>query len=197
MRLSRLIKHWGVARNPAGGDKRPWGISPTSGGWMPLSTTDTRGWMTAAEAWKRAKSLGPSARVGALLTPGCGVTVVDMDEDYDGNQMAMVEWLDSYAETSSSGRGTHIFVRANLAGGGRHAQQDTEGHRQQTRLGQPGNQQQLLAGGVTEVGLDAEALVARHRGGACGRRSRASSASGYVPLRRITGTDPFARGSSR
>lgn len=93
---------------------------------MPLSTTDTRGWMTAAEAWKRAKSLGPSARIGALLTPGCGVTVVDMDEDYAGDQMAMVEWLDSYAETSSSGRGTHIFVRANLAGGVRDAKQDIE-----------------------------------------------------------------------
>lgn len=126
MKLSRLIKYWGVARNPANGDKRPWGISPTSGGWMPLSTTDTRGWMTAAEAWKRAKSLGPSARVGALLTPGCGVTVVDMDEDYAGDQTAMVEWLDSYAETSSSGRGTHIFVQASLAGGVRDAKQDIE-----------------------------------------------------------------------
>ena len=126
MKLSRLIKYWGVARNPANGDKRPWGISPTSGGWMPLSTTDTRGWMTAAEAWKRAKTLGPSARVGALLTPGCGVTVVDMDEDYAGDQMSMVEWLDSYAETSSSGRGTHIFVQANLAGGVRDAKQDIE-----------------------------------------------------------------------
>nr|DAW80780.1 MAG TPA: Primase-pol, Primase, REPLICATION [Caudoviricetes sp.] len=139
MRLSRLIKHWGVARNPAGGDKRPWGISPTSGGWMPLSTTDTRGWMTAAEAWKRAKSLGPSARVGALLTPGCGVTVVDMDEDYDGNQMAMVEWLDSYAETSSSGRGTHIFVRANLAGGVRDAKQDIEVYGQERFIIVTGN----------------------------------------------------------
>ena len=126
MKLSRLIKHWGVARNPANGDKRPWGISPTSGGWMPLSTTDTRGWMTAAEAWKRAKSLGPSARIGALLTPGCGVTVVDMDEDYAGDQMTMVEWLDSYAEISSSGRGTHIFVQANLSGGVRDAKQDIE-----------------------------------------------------------------------
>lgn len=126
MKLSRLIKHWGVARNPANGDKRPWGISPISGGWMPLSTTDTRGWMTAAEAWKRAKSLGPSARIGALLTPGCGVTVIDMDEDYAGDQMAMVEWLDSYAETSSSGHGTHIFVQANLAGGVRDAKQDIE-----------------------------------------------------------------------
>lgn len=139
MRLSRLIKHWGVARNPAGGDKRPWGISPTSGGWMPLSTTDTRGWMTAAEAWKRAKSLGPSARVGALLTPGCGVTVVDMDEDYDGNQMAMVEWLDSYAETSSSGRGTHIFVQANLAGGVRDAKQDIEVYGQERFIIVTGN----------------------------------------------------------
>lgn len=134
-----MIKHWGVARNPAGGDKRPWGISPTSGGWMPLSTTDTRGWMTAAEAWKRAKSLGPSARVGALLTPGCGVTVVDMDEDYDGNQMAMVEWLDSYAETSSSGRGTHIFVRANLAGGVRDAKQDIEVYGQERFIIVTGN----------------------------------------------------------
>lgn len=134
-----MIKHWGVARNPAGGDKRPWGISPTSGGWMPLSTTDTRGWMTAAEAWKRAKSLGPSARVGALLTPGCGVTVVDMDEDYDGNQMAMVEWLDSYAETSSSGRGTHIFVQANLAGGVRDAKQDIEVYGQERFIIVTGN----------------------------------------------------------
>lgn len=134
-----MIKHWGVARNPAGGDKRPWGISPTSGGWMPLSTTDTRGWMTATEAWKRAKSLGPSARVGALLTPGCGVTVVDMDEDYDGNQMAMVEWLDSYAETSSSGRGTHIFVQANLAGGVRDAKQDIEVYGQERFIIVTGN----------------------------------------------------------
>lgn len=126
MKLSRLIKYWGVARNPVIGDKRPWGISPTSGGWMPLSTTDTRGWMSATEAWKRAKSLGPSARIGALLTPGCGVTVVDMDEDYAGDQMAMVEWLDSYAEISSSGRGTHIFVQADLAGGVRDAKQDIE-----------------------------------------------------------------------
>lgn len=139
MKLSRLLKYWGVARNPAGGDKRPWGISPTSGGWMPLSTTDTRGWMTAAEAWKRAKSLGPSARVGALLTPGCGVTVVDMDEDYDGNQMAMVEWLDSYAETSSSGRGTHIFVQANLAGGVRDAKQDIEVYGQERFIIVTGN----------------------------------------------------------
>ena len=106
---------------------------------MPLSTTDTRGWMTAAEAWKRAKSLGPSARVGALLTPGCGVTVVDMDEDYDGNQMAMVEWLDSYAETSSSGRGTHIFVQANLAGGVRDAKQDIEVYGQERFIIVTGN----------------------------------------------------------
>lgn len=126
MKLSRLLKYWGVARNPKNGDKRPWGISPVSGGWMPLSTTDTRGWMTAAEAWKRAKSLGPSARIGALLTPGCGVTVIDMDEDYAGDQMAMVEWMDSYAETSSSGLGTHIFVQADLAGGVRDAKQDIE-----------------------------------------------------------------------
>lgn len=139
MKLSRLIKHWGVARNPANGDKRPWGISPTSGGWMPLSTTDTRGWMTAAEAWKRAKSLGPSARIGALLTPGCGVTVVDMDEDYAGDQMAMVEWLDSYAETSSSGRGTHIFVQANLAGGIRDAKQDIEVYGQERFIIVTGN----------------------------------------------------------
>ena len=139
MRLSQLIKHWGVARNPANGDKRPWGISPSSGGWMPLSTTDTRGWMTAAEAWKRAKSLGPSARVGALLTPGCGVTVIDMDEDYAGDQMAMVEWLDSYAETSSSGRGTHIFVQANLAGGVRDARQDIEVYGQERFIIVTGN----------------------------------------------------------
>ena len=139
MKLSRLIQHWGVARNPANGDKRPWGISPSSGGWMPLSTTDTRGWMTAAEAWKRAKSLGPSARVGALLTPGCGVTVVDMDEDYAGDQMAMVEWLDSYAETSSSGRGTHIFVQANLAGGVRDAKQDIEVYGQERFIIVTGN----------------------------------------------------------
>lgn len=139
MKLSRLIQHWGVARNPGNGDKRPWGISPTSGGWMPLSTTDTRGWMTAAEAWKRAKSLGPSARVGALLTPGCGVTVVDMDEDYAGDQMAMVEWMDSYAETSSSGRGTHIFVQANLAGGVRDAKQDIEVYGQERFIIVTGN----------------------------------------------------------
>lgn len=139
MKLSRMIKYWGVARNPANGDKRPWGISPTSGGWMPLSTTDTRGWMSAGEAWKRAKSLGPSARVGALLTPGCGVTVVDMDEDYAGDQMAMVEWLDSYAETSSSGRGTHIFVQANLAGGVRDAKQDIEVYGQERFIIVTGN----------------------------------------------------------
>ena len=139
MKLSRLIKHWGVARNPANGDKRPWGISPTSGGWMPLSVTDTRGWMSAAEAWKRAKSLGPSARVGALLTPDCGVTVVDMDEDYAGDQMAMVEWLDSYAEISSSGRGTHIFVQANLAGGVRDAKQDIEVYGQERFIIVTGN----------------------------------------------------------
>ena len=139
MKLSQLIKYWGVARNPANGDKRPWGISPTSGGWMPLSTTDTRGWMTAAEARKRAKSLGPHARVGALLTPGCGVTVVDMDEDYAGEQMAMVEWLDSYAETSSSGRGTHIFVQANLAGGVRDAKQDIEVYGQERFIIVTGN----------------------------------------------------------
>nr|DAE97933.1 MAG TPA: hypothetical protein [Caudoviricetes sp.] len=139
MKLSRMIKYWGVARNPANGDKRPWGISPSSGGWMPLSTTDTRGWMTAAEAWKRAKSLGPSARVGALLTPGCGVTVVDMDEDYASDQMAMVEWLDSYAETSSSGRGTHIFVQANLAGGVRDAKQDIEVYGQERFIIVTGN----------------------------------------------------------
>ena len=106
---------------------------------MPLSTTDTRGWMTAAEAWKRAKSLGPSARVGALLTPGCGVTVVDMDEDYAGDQMAMVEWLDSYAETSSSGRGTHIFVQANLAGGVRDTKQDIEVYGQERFIIVTGN----------------------------------------------------------
>lgn len=139
MKLSQLIKHWGVARNPANGDKRPWGISPSSGGWMPLSTTDTRGWMTAAEAWKRAKSLGPSAKVGALLTTGCGVTVVDMDEDYAGDQMAMVEWLDSYAETSSSGRGTHIFVQADLAGGVRDAKQDIEVYGQERFIIVTGN----------------------------------------------------------
>lgn len=139
MKLSRLIKYWGVARNPANGDKRPWGISPSSGGWMPLSTTDTRGWMSAAEAWKRAKSLGPSAKIGALLTPGCGVTVVDMDEDYAGDQMAMVEWLDSYAETSSSGRGTHIFVQANLAGGVRDAKQDIEVYGQERFIIVTGN----------------------------------------------------------
>lgn len=139
MKLSWLIKHWGVARNPANGDKRPWGISPTSGGWMPLSTTDTRGWMSATEAWKRAKSLGPSARVGALLTPGCGVTVVDMDEDYAGDQMAMIEWLDSYAETSSSGRGTHIFVQADLAGGIRDAKQDIEVYGQERFIIVTGN----------------------------------------------------------
>ena len=139
MKLSRLIEYWGVARNPANGDKRPWGISPSSGGWMPLSTTDTRGWMTAAEAWKRAKSLGPSARIGALLTPGCGVTVVDMDEDYAGDQMAMVEWLDSYAEASSSGRGTHIFVQANLSGGVRDAKQDIEVYGQERFIIVTGN----------------------------------------------------------
>lgn len=139
MKLSQLIKHWGVARNPANGDKRPWGISPASGGWMPLSTTDLRGWMSAGEAWKAAKKLGPSARIGALLTPGCGVTVVDMDEDYAGDQMAMVEWLDSYAETSSSGQGTHIFVQANLAGGVRDSKQDIEVYGQERFIIVTGN----------------------------------------------------------
>lgn len=139
MKLSRLIKHWGVARNPANGDKRPWGISPESGGWMPLSTTDTRGWMTAGEAWKAAQKLGPSARIGALLTPGCGVTVIDMDEDYAGDQMAMVEWMDSYAETSSSGLGTHIFVMANLAGGVRDSKQDIEVYGQERFIIVTGN----------------------------------------------------------
>ena len=160
MKLSRLIKHWGVARNPANGDKRPWGISPTSGGWMPLSTTDTRGWMTAAEAWKRAKTLGPSARIGALLTPGCGVTVVDMDEDYAGDQMAMVEWLDSYAEISSSGRGTHIFVQADLAGGVRDAKQDIEVYGQERFIIVTGN---VINGwGVVEPRQDKiDRLVAR------------------------------------
>ena len=138
MKLSQLIKHWGVARNPANGDKRPWGIGP-SGGLIPLSTTDTRGWMSAKEAWKAAKMTGPHARVGALLTPGCGVTVVDMDEDYASDQMAMVEWLDSYAETSSSGRGTHIFVRANLAGGVRDSKQDIEVYGQERFIIVTGN----------------------------------------------------------
>ena len=138
MKLSQLIKHWGVARNPAAGDKRPWGVSPT-GRWMPLSPTNPTSWMTAAEAWKAAKSLGPDARVGALLTPGCGVTVVDMDEDYRGAQIDMVEWLDSYAETSSSGRGTHIFVQADLAGGVRDAQQDIEVYGQERFIIVTGN----------------------------------------------------------
>lgn len=138
MKLSQLIKHWGVARNPANGDKRPWGIGP-SGGLIPLSTTDTRGWMSAKDAWKAAKMTGPHARVGALLTPGCGVTVVDMDEDYASDQMAMVEWLDSYAETSSSGRGTHIFVRANLAGGVRDSKQDIEVYGQERFIIVTGN----------------------------------------------------------
>lgn len=138
MKLSQLIKHWGVARNPANGDKRPWGIGP-SGGLIPLSTTETRGWMSAKDAWKAAKMAGPHARIGALLTPGCGVTVVDMDEDYVSDQMAMVEWLDSYAETSSSGRGTHIFVRASLAGGVRDSKQDIEVYGQERFIIVTGN----------------------------------------------------------
>ena len=74
-----------------------------------------------------------------MLTPGCGVTVVDMDEDYASDQMAMVEWLDSYAETSSSGRGTHIFVQANLAGGVRDAKQDIEVYGQERFIIVTGN----------------------------------------------------------
>lgn len=138
MKLSQLLKHWGVARNPAEGDKRPWGVSPT-GRWMPLSPTNPTAWMTAAEAWKAAKSLGPAARVGALLTPGCGVTVVDMDEEYRGDQMNMVRWLDSYAETSASGQGTHIFVQADLAGGVRDAHQDIEVYGQERFIIVTGN----------------------------------------------------------
>lgn len=125
LELSKHLRHWGVAKNPRGGDKRPWGRND-NGQLIPLSTTSRRGWMDYGMAVAVKNSIGPQAAIGAVLHKGCGMVVVDMDEDYASDQMAMVEWLDSYAETSSSGRGTHIFVKADLDGGVRDSRQDIE-----------------------------------------------------------------------
>ena len=125
LELSQYLRYWGVAKNPRSGDKRPWGRNE-NGQLIPLSTTSRRGWMDYGMAVAVAKSIGPQAAIGACLHKDCGMVVIDMDEDYTADQMAMVEWMDSYAETSSSGLGTHIFARANLDGGVRDAKIDIE-----------------------------------------------------------------------
>nr|DAJ38104.1 MAG TPA: hypothetical protein [Caudoviricetes sp.] len=125
LELSKYLRYWGVAKNPRGGDKRPWGRNE-NGQLIPLSTTSRRGWMDYGMAVAVAKSIGPQAAIGACLHKNCGMVVIDMDEDYTADQMAMVEWMDSYAETSSSGLGTHIFAKANLDGGVRDAKTDIE-----------------------------------------------------------------------
>lgn len=125
LELSKHLRYWGVAKNPRGGDKRPWGRNE-NGQLIPLSTTSRRGWMDYGMAVAVAKSIGPQAAIGACLHRGCGMVVIDMDEDYTADQMAMVEWMDSYAETSSSGLGTHIFAKASLDGGVRDAKTDIE-----------------------------------------------------------------------
>lgn len=125
LELSKYLRYWGVAKNPRGGDKRPWGRNE-NGQLIPLSTTSRRGWMDYGTAVAVAKSIGPQAAIGACLHKNCGMVVIDMDEDYTADQMAMVEWMDSYAETSSSGLGTHIFTKANLDGGVRDAKTDIE-----------------------------------------------------------------------
>lgn len=125
LELSKYLRYWGVAKNPRGGDKRPWGRNE-SGQLIPLSATSRRGWMDYGMAVAVAKSIGSQAAIGACLHKGCGMVVIDMDEDYTADQMAMVEWMDSYAETSSSGLGTHIFAKANLDGGVRDAKTDIE-----------------------------------------------------------------------
>jgi hypothetical protein len=91
-------------------------INPRTG--TPASVTDPATWVSFAEASRAAEQY---AGVGFVLTETDPYAFVDLDAK-SGNtaeelrhQQEIYEELDSYTETSPSGRGLHIIVRAECA----------------------------------------------------------------------------------
>jgi len=90
------------------------------------SSTDPTTWGTfldAVEAYAALVDLpahsirGPVAGIGVVLTPGAGITCLDLDRvigaegQLDVRAATLVERCDSWTELSPSGTGLHVFVR--------------------------------------------------------------------------------------
>lgn len=85
-----------------------------------LSTANPAQWAGFAEATlTHAQAHGATAGVGYVMTRPHGIVGVDLDDAFDGPNLApwaveIVERLGGYAEVSPSGRGARVFVRGEI-----------------------------------------------------------------------------------
>lgn len=81
------------------------------------SSTDAATWSTFEAAVAGADALAAEG-IGYVFADDDPYTGIDLDV-FDADSAAIVTLLDSYTETSVSGRGAHVIVRASLNGHGR------------------------------------------------------------------------------
>lgn len=113
----KALKNWCVFRtkyNPETERQEKFVISPTDGKWA--KSNDPNTWVDFQTALKYAEE-NDCAGLSFALDGKCGITCIDLDKSIskDGKLTASAEKLtqelaDTYAETSVSGNGIHIFV---------------------------------------------------------------------------------------
>lgn len=113
----KSLKNWCVFRtkyNPETDRQEKFVISPTDGKWAKSNDPDT--WVDFETALKYAEE-NDCAGLSFALDGKCGITCIDLDKSIskDGKLTESAEKLtqelaDTYAETSVSGNGIHIFV---------------------------------------------------------------------------------------
>lgn len=110
----RACPQW-VCHDPA---KNP--INPHTGGNAKVNDPST--WGTFDQACD-ALSVGRGVGIGLVLTDGCGLACIDLD-DTKGDAALLerhkriVAAFDSYTEVSPSGNGVHIWIKGRVPGGG-------------------------------------------------------------------------------
>lgn len=103
---------WRLEHRP--GNAKPTKVPYCADGSAHASTTDPFTWGTFDEAVSAAASADGIGYVFTSDDPYCGI---DLDEGLsEDDRGAIMARLDSYAETSVSGRGAHVIVRASMNG---------------------------------------------------------------------------------
>jgi putative DNA primase/helicase len=137
-------------------------INPATG--AKASTTDAETWGSHAEAVERAREI-EGGGVGFVFSEADPYTGIDLDDCRNPETGSIAVWawklterLNSYAETSPSGTGIHIFVRAMLPPGGRR-KGDVEMYDRERFFTLTGNH---IAGTPTTIEPRQDALDALH-----------------------------------
>ena len=122
------LRQWVCFRmEKRGGNMTKIPVSPITG--APASTTASNTWSSFDDACSEVIQLKKSKLqlhgVGFVFTEGDQYVGIDLDKCIDGDGV-LEDWareivtnMNSYTEFSPSGRGLHIFVKADIKGGGR------------------------------------------------------------------------------